>query len=800
MKIKRKYWRGIAFRLFALAVMPLLIVSGAASGTTPTPTPSNASVNNSIQSFSVYNDNEELAVVNSRGSVNASMTIASNRSFTLSGVTRYLNGGSSNGLDSWISSDSNSNGSIESAGGNTYRTLRAGTAVIQAASPEDNGFIVRITVYISGSSTSSNRITSASLSETSLKVKSGDSATLYLDVSPSDADYSVTWKSENTRIATVSNQSNDRVVVHGRTSGTTTVTADVTDHYNDTNRIYSCTVRVNAEESVYDLTASTTTGTNLELYDLSVEMEDQFRREFDASIASGAEIRLYSFSGASYGTLRASNGSAIQANDDYTWAQFRNMYLVPHAPGVWSAGYELNSGTRSLTGKIEITVRNIGGIAQTGADAYANSNTGGAAALITLNNAAAYSFGSADNTSNTAGASILNTAISAAFGSSGWHHIRFNFGSLSSSSSLTGILYRDSNRGVLTSSENISYSDLSELYFVPSQTGSYEVGFHIYNAAGSITASGTLRIVVPDTLHTIRFSSVHIFQPSDFQYLTNSALAYIIFTPPSGGRLYANYVNGSGTPLPSDARCYFYDSDLGAYPVTSVTYIPAPVPVDTVNAATSEGRELTRSEIISFRLYPRSGASIPGSFRMETGSINASDLFADIPVGTYYDKAVLWAVENGITNGTSPTTFDPYSTCTRGQVATFLWRINGSPEPRTTENPFIDVNPNSAFYKAILWAYENGITTGTSENTFNPAGTCTRAHVITFLWRAANEPAVTHESELAARYAATYYAGAISWADAKGMLQDTATAFSPNALCPRADIITYLYRDLAVLA
>lgn len=164
--------------------------------------------------------------------------------------------------------------------------------------------------------------------------------------------------------------------------------------------------------------------------------------------------------------------------------------------------------------------------------------------------------------------------------------------------------------------------------------------------------------------------------------------------------------------------------------------------------------------------------------------------FTDVPVDAYYHDAVLWALEKNITTGMTETTFGPTQTCTRGQVATFLWRAKGCPEPETKENPFKDVKETDYFFKAVLWAYENGITTGTSETAFSPNGTCTSAQVVTFLWRANGKPA--------AEYTGTeYYAEAVAWANANGLLEGTATPFTPSAPSPRADIVTYLYRDLS---
>ena len=170
--------------------------------------------------------------------------------------------------------------------------------------------------------------------------------------------------------------------------------------------------------------------------------------------------------------------------------------------------------------------------------------------------------------------------------------------------------------------------------------------------------------------------------------------------------------------------------------------------------------------------------------------------FADVSPNAYYADAVKWAVENGVTKGVSETSFAPDDTCTRGQVATFLWRAKGSPEPATVVNPFTDVDPSSAFYKAILWASENGITSGTSPTTFSPANPCTRAHVITFLWRSRGEPSASGDTPLTDSFPAGYYTNAVKWAESAGLLSGTGETFAPSALCPRADIVEYLYRVL----
>ena len=171
--------------------------------------------------------------------------------------------------------------------------------------------------------------------------------------------------------------------------------------------------------------------------------------------------------------------------------------------------------------------------------------------------------------------------------------------------------------------------------------------------------------------------------------------------------------------------------------------------------------------------------------------------FADVPTGAYYYDAVAWAVENGVTGGTSATTFSPDNACTRAQMMTFLWRASGSPEPESNVNPFADVSSSAYYYKAVLWAVENGITSGTSATTFSPDATVTRGQTVTFLWRNAGSPAASGSS-FADVAADAYYAPAVAWAAREGITGGTsATTFSPDNACTRAQIMTFLWRDLA---
>ena len=169
--------------------------------------------------------------------------------------------------------------------------------------------------------------------------------------------------------------------------------------------------------------------------------------------------------------------------------------------------------------------------------------------------------------------------------------------------------------------------------------------------------------------------------------------------------------------------------------------------------------------------------------------------FVDVPAGSYYEDAVNWAVGNGITQGTDPTRFSPDGICTRAQAVTFLWRAAGSRAPRSAEMPFADVPAGSYYYDAVLWAVESGITVGTTETTFSPDMTCSRGQIVTFLWRSEKSPAADSSNPFTDVAADAYYADAVLWAVREDITKGTGeTAFSPDADCTRAQIVTFLWR------
>ena len=218
--------------------------------------------------------------------------------------------------------------------------------------------------------------------------------------------------------------------------------------------------------------------------------------------------------------------------------------------------------------------------------------------------------------------------------------------------------------------------------------------------------------------------------------------------------------------------------------------------VSSVQAVDKDGKKLTLTDKgdgkYSF-VMPGSKVEVSASFAQVQKPEETSP-YRDVSKDSYYYDAVQWASNKGITNGVSDGVFAPDWVCTRGQIVTFLWRSVGSSAPKTAEMPFADVAEDAYYAQAVLWAVENGITKGTSETTFSPNETCTRAHAVAFLYRLAGSPAVTGSSfqDVAAD---AYYNAAVAWAVQQGITKGTSeTTFSPNETCTRAQIVTFLYR------
>ena len=226
----------------------------------------------------------------------------------------------------------------------------------------------------------------------------------------------------------------------------------------------------------------------------------------------------------------------------------------------------------------------------------------------------------------------------------------------------------------------------------------------------------------------------------------------------------------------------------------------------TITATPDKGYELEMLKVLdrsgdALKLTEKNGKY---TFKMPSGkvTIKASfveevpeQIFKDVPANAYYYEAVKWAQEKGITGGIGNGLFGPNDPCTRAQIVTFLWRAAGSPKPETRAMPFTDVPVGSYYYDAVLWAVENDITKGTSDTTFSPNMTCTRAQIVAFLWRSEKSPAAGTANPFADVKSTAYYADAVLWAVKENITKGTTnTTFSPGADCTRAQIVTFLWR------
>ena len=369
---------------------------------------------------------------------------------------------------------------------------------------------------------------------------------------------------------------------------------------------------------------------------------------------------------------------------------------------------------------------------------------------------------------------------------------------------------------MITGTSEDHYASVSCVYSIvkgtptgsPSYTAISQSGKTLADAAlhiGTIRPSGTISWdLADDTVVTRGTAYRWTFVPDDtehYNYLTGSI---VLWTDSSDG-------GGSSSSGSSSDGEYMVGTDkVSGGKVTVNPGWADPGDTVTITVKPDNGYKLSEISVTDskgneLKLYTKDGSKY--TFTMPNSRVNIhvsfvvsaqadANPFTDVSISDYYYEAVLWAVENGVTNGTSATTFGPNVTVTRAQMVTFLWRAHGSPEA-TGANPFTDVGTSDYYYDAVLWAVENGITVGTSDTTFSPEAPVTRAQAVTFQWRAAGSPVVSGSSfdDVAAD---AYYVNAVTWAVANGITNGTGgNNFSPDAAVSRAQAVTFLYRELA---
>ena len=364
---------------------------------------------------------------------------------------------------------------------------------------------------------------------------------------------------------------------------------------------------------------------------------------------------------------------------------------------------------------------------------------------------------------------------------------------------------------------NTKVTNLDSVTFVPNDKTTAKtitLNFTLYATrySSSSTSRGTtvsysgsvvVNLVREDIKYTVSQGDSVRFDESDFLsylrstkgYSSNYTIDYVTFdqsavSAVNEGSLYTYYngYNYGGSIKTTDK--FYYSATASQNALSDVAFLASRY------AKTGE------TVYIPFTIYARYGTTGTGT-RQLTGTvaikIGQTMNFIDVKTTDYFYNSVKWAVNKGVTTGTSSTTFSPYNPCKRAEIVTFLWRAAGSPEPTTTRNPFKDVNAvtHSSYYKAILWASQKGIAAGTSTTTFSPDQVCTRAQIVTFLYRYAGKPSGYYSNpfkDVGATSEASYY-NAILWASGKGITTGSSpTTFSPYASCNRAEAVTFLYR------
>ena len=280
--------------------------------------------------------------------------------------------------------------------------------------------------------------------------------------------------------------------------------------------------------------------------------------------------------------------------------------------------------------------------------------------------------------------------------------------------------------------------------------------------------------------------------------VTRAVTVTITAADGSTTRTYTIYLSPAASQLSGSGDCTLYFETNGGSRIAALQTSSGTTVDLTAYTPTRSGYVFTGWYADKALTEKITKVKLTGNTTVYAGWQEAASPFTDVPKGSYYEEAVNWAVAQGITTGTTATTFSPNATCTRAQAVTFLWRAAGSPTPQSRAMPFTDVAEGSYYHDAVLWAVEQGITVGTSAATFSPDAKCTRAQIVTFLWRSQKSPVAGSVNPFTDVAADAYYADAVLWAVNEDITNGTSpTTFSPDADCTRAQIVTFIWRALA---
>ncbi len=718
----------------------------------------------------------------------------------------------------------------------------------------DNGNVLTgtLTLTVSGGTA----VTSVSINQTSIDLDLYSSYFLNVGVMPSNAAYTVSWRSSNTNVAYVDGGGNSVTVRTRNREGSAVITATV-EGATGTRYERTCTVYVSNDDNYssdttrsYNPSLTLTVGSDYYGTNLADNFRDRYRSVFGYAMGDNATIRFSSLGNTNIAVTRLSDGTAVRTNTSYSFAQYAAMSVTPISAGTISAGYSLTYNGNTLSGTITMYVRSanvtasISTVAMTLAPnsnqtlsvnvtpassyysvSWSSSNTSVAAVSgygtsATVNTKSIE--GTATITANitdrngvkvvrscvvtvrTYGGNVYNPSLSMTLG------VNYTGTSLSSSlaaqfQSVHGLTLSNNSARISFSSlgnSNIAVTHLSDGRLINANTEytfAQYIGMYVEPlSAGSFNVPYTLTYSGKSLTGTVM---VTVAQGSVSSSLSVTGMNPYTFSSASadgtsGSSLLSNAIrNAVGTSWS------FIRFTNASSPVGTLYQNSSRASVDNVNISASALGSLyfvpaqTGQYSASFIICNASGGSLA------TGTLNitvsnssyGSVAFNDVRASDWFSTPVEWAVNRNITNGTAVGVFSPYDTCTTAQILTFLWRSKGSPAP-TGGNPFTDVSTSNYYYQAALWAYENHLVSGTQ---FNGSQPCTRASTVVFLWKLAGSPSAT-SSGFTDVAAGTETASAVNWAVAKGITNGmSATTFAPATTCNRGQIVTFLYRAYA---
>lgn len=701
-------------------------------------------------------------------------------------------------------------------------------------------------------------VTGLTISNSSMDMATYSSRYLNVSVAPSNAAYSIEWATSDSRIAYVSGSGTSVTVYTQGYTGSATITATVTGS-NGGRYSRTCSVYVSSSRS-YNPTLTVTIGSDYYGTSISDSVAKQFRNVYGYNLDyNRATLRFSSTGNSRYGVMRQGNGNAIRANMNYTFQEGVDMYFEALSSGTFSLPYTLDYKGDQLTGTIEIYIRgsNVSvsinksnlslatysndtiGLTVTPSNVYytvtwrssnssivsvsgngvtATVTSGGVMGSTTVTATVTDRNGvevirtctvSVTNRSNTYNPSVSTTIGVPYRGTGTADALRAQYRSIYGSALPDSAIVRfsapgDNNIAVLRlangtpvkTNTNYSMAEFAAMYSDTVSVGTFSMPYTLTYGSNSMNGTCSLYVKAGAVTASIALDNTqaYTFNNAASGGATGSSMLATSITNGLGGSWdylrFGTSTSSVGTLYLDPSRASLGGKDVSQSALGSLYFVP------------NYGGDYS----IPFTVHNRTGSNLgSGTLYIRVNASNvmpATTQFGDVKDSDWFALGVNWAVSRGITNGMGKKNgvemFQPNATCNTAQILTFLWRSQGSPLP-TISNPFTDVKSSDYFYNAALWAFEKGLVSGTY---FGEKTACTRAAVVTYMWKLAGRPGAQPSSFVDVT-SGSETASAVDWALSKnitGGIGNDASGrpmFGPSMTCTRGQIVTFLYRAYA---